>query len=189
MTMHPIVVRAAQGELPDWASASKKRRAHMGRVADLLGEWAEQIAPSEVARWRSAAWLHDALRDAHADKLRPGLSDEFKDWPSSLLHGPASACRLQAAGVDDEDLLNAVRFHTLGSPVLQKIGHALYMADFLEPGRTYSPEWRALMRSRMPEHFNEVLRSVIRARLEHHLLKGSLIRRESAEFWNSVVRQ
>ena len=189
MTVHAIVVRAAQGQLPDWASASKKRRAHMSRVADLMGTWAEQIAPSEVARWRAAAWLHDALRDARADDLRPGLSDQFKDWPSSLLHGPASALRLQAAGVDDEDLLNAVRFHTLGSPALQKIGHALYMADFLEPGRTYSPEWRALMRSRMPDHFQEVLRAVISTRLDHHLQKGSPIRPESTEFWNSVVRR
>ena len=189
MTVHAIVVRAAQGDLPDWASASKKRRAHMSRVADLMAKWADQIAPSEVGRWRAAAWLHDALRDARPDDLRSGLTDQFQDWPPSLLHGPASASRLQAAGVDDEDLLNAIRYHTLGSPSLRTIGHALYMADFLEPGRTYSPEWRALMRARMPEHFQEVLREVISTRLEHHLQKGSLIRPESAEFWNSVVRR
>jgi 2-amino-4-hydroxy-6-hydroxymethyldihydropteridine diphosphokinase len=187
--MHPTVARAAQGELPDWASASKKRRAHMSRVADLMGKWAEQLAPAELDRWRAAGWLHDALRDARADDLRPLLNEEFQSWPSSLLHGPASASRLLAEGVDDEDLLNAVRYHTMGSPVLQRIGHALYMADYLEPGRTYAPSWRSLMRARMPEHFDDVLRAVIHARLETTLQKGSPVRAETAEFWNSVVRR
>jgi HD superfamily phosphohydrolase YqeK len=185
--MHPLVERAARGELPDWADASKKRRAHMSRVADLLGKWAEQVAPSEVDRWRAAGWLHDALRDAKEDELRPVLPDAFQSWPPSLLHGPASAARLLAEGVSDEDLLNAVRYHTLGSPTLTKIGHALYMADFLEPGRTFAPSWRSLMRARMPDNFDEVLRAVITARLESTLQKGSVIRAETAEFWNSVV--
>ena len=189
MMMHPVVARAAQGELPDWASASKKRRAHMSRVADLMGKWAEQLAPAEVDRWRAAGWLHDALRDARAADLRLLLSEEFQSWPPSLLHGPASASRLVAEGVTDADLLNAVRFHTMGSPLLQKIGHALYMADYLEPGRTYAPTWRALMRARMPDQFEDVLRAVIQARLETTLQKRSPIRSETAEFWNSVVRR
>ena len=46
--MHPIVERAARGELPDWASASKKRRAHMSRVAGLMGKWAEQLTPGDA---------------------------------------------------------------------------------------------------------------------------------------------
>ena len=189
MTMHAVLARAARGELPDWASASKKRRAHMARVADLLEKWAEQIAPAEVDHWRAAGWLHDALRDANEQELRAIVPDEFQSWPAALLHGPAAAASLQSEGVADNDLLNAVRFHTLGSPALQKIGHALYMADFLEPGRTYAPSWRALMRARMPEHFDEVLRAVITSRLENTLQKGSLIRTETAEFWNSLVRR
>ena len=37
-SLHPWVAAAATGVLPDWAVARKKRRAHMGRVAELLRE-------------------------------------------------------------------------------------------------------------------------------------------------------
>jgi HD superfamily phosphohydrolase YqeK len=188
LSVHPVVANAARGDLPDWADASKKRRAHMGRVAALLSSWAEEVAPADVDRWRAAGWLHDALRDAPKDELRALVPSEFHDWPGALLHGPASAARLRADGVTDGPLLAAVAYHTVGHPALEQVGHALYMADYLEPGRAYTPGWRALMRARMPGSFTEVLREVAATRIEHLLHKGSVIRAETSEFWNSLVR-
>jgi 2-amino-4-hydroxy-6-hydroxymethyldihydropteridine diphosphokinase len=187
--VHPIIERAARGDLPDWAQAKPKRRAHMARVAALIGAWADVIAPEDGARWRAAAWLHDALRDASVDSLSAGIGDEFRGWPPALLHGPASASRLRAEGVADEPLLNAVAYHTVGHPSLDRIGQALYMADFLEPGRTYTPVWRALMRARMPDHFDDVVRAVAGARIQHLLQRGAPIRRETSEFWNRLVKR
>jgi len=189
LIVHPILVCAARGELPEWAQAKRKRRAHIGRVADLMGSWAEVAAPGEVDRWRAAAWLHDALRDADVGELREHLGSEFPNWPPSLLHGPASAQRLGEEGVEDAALLDAVRYHTVGHAQLERIGQALYMADFLEPGRSYSPEWRALMRARMPERFDEVLREVALTRIRHLLERRAPIKPESSEFWNTLVRR
>ncbi len=185
--MHPTVARAARGELPEWACTKRKRRAHIARVADLIGSWADVAAPEEADRWRAAAWLHDALRDADEEVLRAGLGKEFCEWPRPLLHGPASAQRLRAEGVTDEGLLTAISFHTLGHPALDRVGQALYMADFLEPGRKFAPQWCALMRARMPNRFDEVLREVAASRIQHLLHKGSPLRPETSEFWNSLV--
>ena len=149
-TLRPVVCAAARGELPEWARASEKRRAHIGRVAALMGEWAAALGlpEEERTRWLAAGWLHDALREAPPEELRPLVPEEFRGLPGKLLHGPAAAERL--AGEADPELLDAIRYHTLGSARFGRLGRALYLADFLEPGRRFEPEWTASMRARMP---------------------------------------
>ena len=60
-------------------------------------------------------------------------------WPVNVLHGPAAAARLQAEGETRASVLEAIRWHTLGWADWDRTGRALYMADFLEPGRSFSP--------------------------------------------------
>ena len=166
-TLGPTVRAAARGRMPAWAQASPKRRAHVARVAALMGEWADALGlpGEEKDRWLAAAWLHDALRGAPGDELRPQVPPAFRHLPDKLLHGPAAAERL--AGEADPELLDAVRYHTLGSPRFGRLGCALYLADFLEPGRTFDPAWTASLRARMPGEMDDVLREVVRARIDH----------------------
>ncbi|HEX8393459.1 MAG TPA: HD domain-containing protein, partial [Longimicrobium sp.] len=171
----PLVHAAARGELPEWANVSEKRRAHMARVAGLMAEWAEGLGLSadDRARWAAAGWLHDALREDAPDDLRPQVPPAFRDLPGKLLHGPAAAERL--AGLVDEEMLVAIRYHTLGSPRWGALGRALYLADFLEPGRRYEPEWTASLRARMPGEMEAVLREVVQARVRHVTESGSTL--------------
>lgn len=181
--------RASRGELPSWAVAGSARREHIRRVAALMADWAARLGlgPEERKRWSAAAWLHDALRDAPAEVLRPMVPPELRDLPGPLLHGPATASRLRAEGVDDAALLDAVAFHTLGHPHFDRLGRALYLADFLEPGRTFEPVWRAALRARLPEAMETVLVEVAAARIEHLLMMQRPIRTETLAFWNSLV--
>ncbi|MEX2527158.1 MAG: HD domain-containing protein [Gemmatimonadota bacterium] len=163
----------------------------MARVAELLGEWATELSlsPVQVHRWTAAGYLHDVLRDASREELEPWLEPRFRALPLSLLHGPAAATRLAAEGVDDEGFLRAVAFHTLGHPDLDRLGRALYMADFLEPGRQFRPRWRARLRARMPMEEGAVLREVLKARLVRLVEKGSPMRPETVGFWNRIVEE
>lgn len=184
-----VVESAAQGILPDWAEVKLKRRAHIERVAVLIGEWGTALAlpPHERQRWLAAAWLHDALRDARPESLRPLVAEEFGDWPVPLLHGPAAAARLKADGVGDQELLRAVAYHTVGHPEFDTCGRVLYLADFLEPGRTFDPVGRAVLRARMPHEIPAVLCDVLRSRMAHLISSRKKIRRETVSFWNSVA--
>lgn len=186
-----VVERAAAGEIPEWAQATDNRRSHMDRVAALMGEWAQALGLGEEdrVRWLAAGRLHDVLRDADPDAMLPWLDGCFTELPESFMHGPAAAARLAAEGINDEDLLNAIRFHTLGNHELARIGRALIAADFLEPGRMSSIEWRARQRERMPEDLDDVLADVVRAKLEHGLDAGNPIRPEMIRMWNSMVGQ
>jgi len=186
-----LVQEAAAGRLPDWAVAGKRRRAHMHRVAELMGGWARSAGRSEeeVLRWQAAAHLHDVLRGERPEVLRPRVTSKLQDLPGPLLHGPAAARRLEAEGVEDEELLLAVAYHTLGHPGLRRLGRSLYAADFLEPGRDLRNAWRAGLRDRMPEDTEDVVRGVAAARLTHRLEAGGALRRESVAFWNALVEE
>jgi HD superfamily phosphohydrolase YqeK len=184
----PVERASARGELPGWARATPARRAHSARVAALLEEWARSLGlpDAEVLRWAAAGWLHDALRDADPAELRREVAPEDRDLPPKILHGPAAAARL--AGQVAPDLAAAVRYHTIGHPSLARLGRALYLADFLEPGRDFCGEWRAALRGRMPHELDQVLVEVLRARLGHLLDQRRPIRPETAAFWSDVVR-
>lgn len=181
--------RAARGELPSWAEAGPERREHMARVAALLGTWAEQLGlpERERVRWRAVGWLHDALRDAPAERLREQVPERFRSFPPPLLHGPAAAERL--TGHLDPAALNAIRYHTVGHPDLDRLGRALYLADFLEPGRDFLRDWREQLRARMPHHLDEVLVEVLGARVRHLVEERRPLRPETAEFWSALVER
>lgn len=187
MAVDPILQRAAAGGLPSWSQASNKRRAHVQRVADLIGAWSTELAPQDETRWRAAAWLHDALRDAEAAALPALVPAEFRDWHPSLLHGPAAAAQLRRDGLQDESVLRAITFHTVGHPDLDLLGCCLYLADFLEPGRKFGAEWRAALREQMPRAHERVLRDVAAARIGHLIEKRSPLRPETVQFWNVLV--
>ena len=187
--LHPLVRDAADGVLPDWASARRKRRSHMARVADLLQEWADARgeSPDEVLRWRSLGFLHDALRDAEPKVLRKMLPKDQRDFPDNVLHGPAAAYCLRRDGVKDVEILNAVTYHTMGSPSLGDLGLATYAADFLEPGRRLRKKWRAQLREAMPKQLNRVVVDVLGARMQYLIKNERRMRPETLAFWNHML--
>jgi HD superfamily phosphohydrolase YqeK len=189
--LHPRVAAAAEGELPPWGRAGPARRAHMERVAALLNGWSRRLGldGGERARWRALAFLHDCLKEAPESSLRPWLEPALADLPAPVIHGPAAAERLAADGVEDRELLDAVRYHTLGHPGLGRAGRALYAADFLEPGRDLRNDWRDGLRARMPGEMDAVVAEIVAARIVHLVEERRPVRPETVAFWNRLVRE
>lgn len=187
MLLHPVVREAAQGALPPWSRATAKRRDHISQVAALMDEWARALSLSDEdhTRWVATGWLHDALRDASEAELREILGEMYADFPPPLLHGPAAAHLLE--GQADDAMLMAIRYHTLGHPHLDRLGRALYLADFLEPGRPFATEWRASLRARMPAEMDAVLQEVVASRISNLLEERRPLRPETAAFWSALV--
>lgn len=184
-------VRAAgseEGRMPPWARMSEGRRAHVERVTELLDAWAahHELPEADRIRWRAAGRLHDALREADTDELA-FWSD--LDWPAPVLHGPACAARLQEEGVEDDELLEAVAWHTVGDPELGALGRHLYLADFLEPGREFLPEVRERLRWLMPEEPMEALLSTVALRIAHRLEVRGALRPRTIAFWNRLLEE
>lgn len=186
--MHHLIEEAAAGRLPSWSNANARRQEHIARVAALLDEWAVKanLGDDDRRRWRAAGTLHDALHDAPEEELRPLMPSDLRDAPAKMLHGPACVTRLRAEGVDDEELLHAIMYHTIGHPRFGDIGHALYAADYLEPGRQQEPLQRAGLRALMPAAIDRVVPAILKARISENISRGLSLRPETVAFWNSI---
>ncbi|MCE2454337.1 MAG: HD domain-containing protein [Gemmatimonadetes bacterium] len=189
--VHPIIMAAAEGELPGWAVLGARRRAHVERVALLMDAWAERLGAdrSDRKRWRAAGLLHDVLREAPADELRREVTRaDAEILPDIVLHGPAASARLRSEGVRDEELLLAVARHTTGHSDFGLMGRALYVADLVEPGRRLGP-WRDAMLVGLPERLVELTPEVTARRLTRAIGQGKPLISHSVAFWNALCAE
>lgn len=172
--------------LPDWAVVSPKRHAHIARVVALLERWSREMSlpADEHQAWLDAGRWHDALRDATEEVLRRATGDAAS--PVGLLHGPAAADQLAREGESRAAVLSAVRWHTVGHAEWTRTGRALYMADFLEPGRAFMQADRAYLADRVASAFDDTFRQVVRLRLEWTLREGKTLHAPTVALWNSV---
>lgn len=172
--------------LPPWAEVGEKRRAHIARVTALLDRWAEELhlESAEAQAWHDAGRWHDALRDASPETLRGLVEDAQR--PVETLHGPAAATRLARDGETRTALLDAIRWHTVGYADWARVGRALYMADFLEPGRQFARADRAFLADHLVHDFDGVFRQVVRMRIEWTVREGKTLFPETVALWNRV---
>lgn len=181
---HPV---APDGmELPAWAQLTDRRRAHIARVTALLDDWGARLGldADERRAWHDAGRLHDALRDAPEPVLRALAGDPA--LPVRMLHGPAAATQLAHDGEDRAAVLDAIRWHTVGSADWDRTGRALYMADYLEPGRPFAQADRAFLARHVPYDFDGVFRQVVLERIGWALREGKAIFPQTVALWNAV---
>ena len=99
-------------------------------------------APADVDAERAAlgGLLHDVAR-AYSDQellaatARYGLSvDEVEQRTPVLLHGPVGAAwARRELGIDDEEILQAVAWHSTGRGPMTTLEKVVFLADKLEP--------------------------------------------------------
>lgn len=117
--------------------------AHCVRVAQTAGQIAAiyGVDPDEA---RLAGLLHDWDRELDHDSLvqvaeRNGIDDAAEEFRTTDLlhaHTGALALRERFPGIST-DVVRAVERHTLGAVGMQPLDMVLYVADTVEPGRSY----------------------------------------------------
>ncbi len=121
---------------------SGKRYAHTLRVADTAERLAE-LHDLDPGRARLAALLHDSARETDREEMLRVAEEQgiraidLEHERPMLLHGPVAAKLAKTElGVDDDEVLDAVRAHTTGEPGMRPLALALYVADKIEPDRS-----------------------------------------------------
>ena len=125
-------------------SLPDKLRAHIYRVRDVGLELATRHGIDEE-RAEVAILGHDVARTARKDEMLR-LADHFGLSPLDIerrapvtLHGPVGAELLRHEdGLEDEEILAAVRWHTTGHHSLTPLGLLVFIADKLEPRKIKS---------------------------------------------------
>ncbi len=91
-----------------------------------------------------AAWFHDYAKEYSSNELISFLKskncpiDEIEEKSPQLLHGKvASIIAKEQYHVSDEDILNAICYHTTGRKNMSRLEIIVALADCIEPNRTY----------------------------------------------------
>lgn len=122
---------------------SKKRFQHVLNVRDQAVKLAK-IHGADVEKCRTAALLHDITKELKFDNqlqiiLKSGimLSDIIlKSTP--LYHAvTGSIYAKEELGITDPDILNAIKYHTIGRAGMSKLEKIIYIADATSADRSY----------------------------------------------------
>ncbi len=87
-----------------------------------------------------------------------------------LLHAPVGASIVEALGFDD--YVKAIRWHTLGSKDMGRLGLILYLADYLEPRRSFLTDAQRVAYNKM-ESLEIICLNVLK-QMKHHFKDNAL---------------
>ncbi|MBQ6830737.1 MAG: nicotinate (nicotinamide) nucleotide adenylyltransferase [Clostridia bacterium] len=120
-----------------------KRFRHSLAVADKARELAQRYG-ADAEKAYTAGLLHDILKDTAGDSQLQILQDfdilldDVEKNSPKLWHARAGAVFIEhILGIHDEDILNAVRYHTTGRAGMSLLEMILYLADFTSADRDY----------------------------------------------------
>ncbi|SFJ10260.1 bis(5'-nucleosyl)-tetraphosphatase (symmetrical) YqeK [Thermoflavimicrobium dichotomicum] len=130
------IIQATKEQMP------LSRWEHTLRVRDTAMALAEGESV-DLQKVELAAILHDYCKFWPAEKLMAqikenNLPEELLLYNKELWHGPVGAeiARKEWA-IEDEDILNAIRYHTTGRPGMSPLEKIIFLADYIEPGRQF----------------------------------------------------
>ena len=89
----------------------------------------------------TAGTLHDCAKEIDMDEQRRMAQEVSGDLftEEKLLHSPAGAFMAhERFGIDDQEILDAITYHTTGRAGMTVLDKIVYLADKIEPSRTYT---------------------------------------------------
>lgn len=159
----------------------EKRRAHSIRVALTAARKAPALSiPEEEAV--CAALFHDCAKNlTPSSPLLEGFVCK-KEWgqiPDSVWHQFAGAYVAEHTfGVKNQEILNAIRYHTSGRAGMSELEKLIFLADMVEDGRCYDgvENLRGLFWEKKGEGaLDECLKTALKETIAHLQGKGAEI--------------
>lgn len=130
------LIAATEKELPG------KRWTHTLGVMDTAVKLAQRFG-ADPEKAYLAALLHDYCKawpvDKQAAVIREnGLPADLLDYDKELWHAHAGAWVAEhRLGVGDQEVLDAIRYHTSGREHMTLLDKVVCLADYIEPGRDF----------------------------------------------------
>ena len=123
---------------------SQKRYRHSLGVADEAVRLALHYGADDKKAYL-AGLVHDCAKEIPVEKAIALLREKYGMLPDcvalkspNVLHGPLGAYMAQSLfQIYDPEILDAVRYHTTGKANMSLLSKIIYIADYIEPGRSY----------------------------------------------------
>jgi predicted HD superfamily hydrolase involved in NAD metabolism len=131
-----LMIEAVQQQMP------AKRWVHVQGVMSSSVKLAQQYG-ADAEKAELAALLHDYCKYWPVDRQSQvlvdcGMAGDLLENDKQLWHGPAAACYVRDEfGIEDEEVLDAIRYHTSGRVGMTLLDKIICLADYIEPGRDF----------------------------------------------------
>lgn len=172
---------------------SRERYEHTLGVCDTAESLARQYG-CDVGKAAKSALLHDIARDFSQDDMRCLIRQDEPDavFSETFLHEPlllharagAVVARNQF-GIDDRDILRGIELHTTGGPGMGLLERIIFVADFIEPGRTMRGVKKAGQLAR--ENLDAAMLYILKLVLNYLLDGERCILTESIDAYNEII--
>jgi len=123
---------------------SKKRFLHSLNVADEAVNLAKKYG-QDISNAYFAGLMHDCCKELSTEELRELAMnsnlcvDNAEASTRGLWDAIAGAAYVRdTLGVDDKDIINAIRFHTISRAYMTVFEEIIYIADMISKDRTYT---------------------------------------------------
>ena len=142
---------------------------------------------------RLAGLLHDICKDMSKEEQREWMEhfgpvhDTLILQSPSLWHGFAGASYLKkTCGIEDEDFLNSIRYHTTARKAMSPLEQVVYLADYISLDRDYPDVDR--MRAETLHSPEDGMRYSLRYTVGMLFKAGRIINKDTWEAYNEAFR-
>ncbi|MZP30116.1 HD domain-containing protein [Heliobacterium undosum] len=189
--------------LGDWQAINRRLKEDLARELSPrryvhivgTGETAFRLAVlwgANPERACVAGLLHDIAREWSSDRLLQACDEAgvtLEPWErrqAELLHGYAGAWwAARVYGLNDDEVLRAVRHHTVGYPGMGLLEKIVYLADKIEPNRSYKGV--ETLRTLAEQSLDRAVLACLDQTIQHVLRKGTLLHPLTVDMRNQML--
>ena len=170
---------------------SADRFNHSLNVADSAKELALSYG-ADADKAYTAGLLHDVMKNASEEEQLGVLSEAgielmpVERENKKLWHAIAGAAYVKfVMGIDDRDIIRAVRYHTTGRSGMSLLERIVYLADYISADRNYNgvEDMRRLCKS----DSDEAILYALMFGIPDLVSKGRVIHPDSIDLYNEVI--
>ena len=156
----------------------RQRFEHTLGVEQTAREMARAFGENEE-KAALAGLLHDCAKCMPLSQMVKAAKhadiDPVMKESKALMHAVAGRCVAESVyGVQDEEVLGAIRWHTTGHANMTRLEKIIYLADVIEPNRKLYPGLEAL-RAQCMQDLDGAMHTALRMSLEHVREQGKTL--------------
>ncbi len=169
-----------------------KRYIHSLNVADSARELAKNYGCDEEKAY-FAGLVHDIMKNASEEEqlqiMEKGgiILSRTEKINKKLWHAMAGECYLRVEkGITDDDILNAVRYHTTGRAGMSLLEKVVYIADYISAERDYE-DVNVMRDLSLNKGLDEAALYALKYSFKSLSKKEKLIHTDSVEYYNELI--
>jgi predicted HD superfamily hydrolase involved in NAD metabolism len=168
----------------------EKRYVHTLGVVETALRLSEKYG-GDAKKIELASIFHDYAKYLPDEEMREiivkeNLPRRLLRFHRELWHAPVGACLVKKeAGIEDEEILNGIRYHTTGRANMTLLEKIVFLADYIEPGRNFpgvDP-----VRKRAEESLDGAVLLALEQTISFLLSKHSKIYPDTIDAYNDLI--